>query len=187
MPKFRWYKRDPDAALGGMMGLTLEERGAYNTVLDLIYIHTDKLLDDDRFIAGWCGCDVRIWRRIRGRLIHCGKLSVDNGYLRNERATDVVLRGIARGLSSRNAAIIKHRKSKVVMGIFNGLAPATAHATAYATALPYQESKKESESESVSKISTDAARGPALDGSRPRATLLEKKALEARRRLLHGE
>jgi len=35
----RWYKRDPNAALEGMAVLTLEERGAYNTVLDLIYTH----------------------------------------------------------------------------------------------------------------------------------------------------
>ena len=35
----KWYKRDPNAALTGMASLTLEERGAYNTILDLIYAH----------------------------------------------------------------------------------------------------------------------------------------------------
>ena len=37
MGTLKWYKRDPDAALSGMFELTLEERGAYNTILDLIY------------------------------------------------------------------------------------------------------------------------------------------------------
>ena len=32
MGVLRWYKRDPRAALSGMMELTLEERGAYNTI-----------------------------------------------------------------------------------------------------------------------------------------------------------
>ena len=162
MAKFRWYKRDPDAALGGMMELSLEERGAYNTVLDLIYVHTDNLRDDERFLAGWCNCDVRVWRRIKTRLIHCGKLSVDNGYLRNERATAVVLEGLHRGLSSRNAARIKHRKSDAVSSHINGL----THAAAHASALPSLESKKDSLTQSL----TDAARGTALNGgSVPRA------------------
>ena len=39
MGHLKWYKRDPRAALTGMMQLTLEERGAYNTILDLIYVH----------------------------------------------------------------------------------------------------------------------------------------------------
>ena len=45
----RWYKRDPNAALEGMAVLTLEERGAYNTVLDLIYTHDGSVDDDDRY------------------------------------------------------------------------------------------------------------------------------------------
>lgn len=82
MGKIAWYKRDPRAALTGMMELTLEERGAYNTVLDLIYDRAGDLRDDERFIAGWCGCDVRVWRRIRARLLALGKLYVDAGMLR---------------------------------------------------------------------------------------------------------
>ena len=35
MGELKWYKRDPRAALVGMSCLTLEERGAHNTILDL--------------------------------------------------------------------------------------------------------------------------------------------------------
>ena len=38
MGTLKWYKRDPRAALAGMMKLTLEECGAYNKILDLIYL-----------------------------------------------------------------------------------------------------------------------------------------------------
>jgi len=63
----KWYKRDPRAALAGMMGLSLEERGAYNTILDLIYCHDGALVDDPRLISGWLGVDPRVWRRLRER------------------------------------------------------------------------------------------------------------------------
>jgi uncharacterized protein YdaU (DUF1376 family) len=86
MGKIAWYKRDPRAALDGMMCLSLEERGAYNTVLDLIYTHDGELMDDDAYIARWCGCNVRRWRRLRERLLALGKLFVTNGKLHNGRA-----------------------------------------------------------------------------------------------------
>ena len=86
MGDLRWYKRDPDAALAGMAELTLEERGAYNTILDLIYSKEGNLKDDDYQIAGWLRCDVRRWRRIRRRLFDLEKLYLHGGCLRNKRA-----------------------------------------------------------------------------------------------------
>lgn len=82
----KWYKRDPRAALHGMMGLSLEERGAYNTILDLIYINDGALADDAKQICVWLKCDPRTWKRIRTRLIELGKLYLHAGQLRNERA-----------------------------------------------------------------------------------------------------
>lgn len=86
MGDIRWYKRDPNAALAGFAVLTLEERGAYDTVLDLIYAHQGDLNDDDHYLAGWMRSDVRVWRRLRKRLIGLGKLYVHAGKLRNGRA-----------------------------------------------------------------------------------------------------
>lgn len=90
MSRIKWYKRDPLAALDGMMILTLEERGAYNTVLDLIYAREGKVADDDRFLAGWMRCDIRVWKRIKERLISLGKLQTSDGLLTNLRATSEV-------------------------------------------------------------------------------------------------
>jgi uncharacterized protein YdaU (DUF1376 family) len=86
MGTLKWYKRDPRAALTGMRGLSLEERGAYNTILDLIYCHDGALEDNSREICHELHCNVRTWRRIKARLLDLGKLYVYDKCLRNERA-----------------------------------------------------------------------------------------------------
>lgn len=91
----RWYKRDPKDALDGMLMLSLEERGAYNTVLDLIYANDDRLVDDDRFLAGHMRCDLRVWKRIKARLVELGKLTLEGGYIRNMRATSTLSQAVA--------------------------------------------------------------------------------------------
>ena len=103
MGKIRWYKRDPDAALAGMMRLTLEQRGAYNTVLDLIYSMAGALPDDDHFIAGWCHCDMRVWKRIKTVLLETGKIYLKDGCIRNSRADVEVLDALGRVLSAKDA------------------------------------------------------------------------------------
>lgn len=103
MGQIKWYKRDPGAALNGMMELTLEERGAYNTVLDLIYSRDGHLPDDDRFISGWLRVDVRVWKRIKCNLIERQKLYVENGLIRNSRADVEVLEALSRVGSARDA------------------------------------------------------------------------------------
>lgn len=109
MGQIKWYKRDPSAALNGMMELSLEERGAYNTVLDLIYSRDGNLHDDDRFIAGWLRVDVRIWKRIKSTLIDRKKLYVDGDFLRNERADAEVLSALSRVGSARDAGLASAR------------------------------------------------------------------------------
>lgn len=75
----KWYKRDPDAALAGMIGLSLEERAVYNTVIDLLYSRDGDLPTDDAFFAAACGCRPQVWRRIRDALIAKKKLHYKQG------------------------------------------------------------------------------------------------------------
>jgi uncharacterized protein YdaU (DUF1376 family) len=91
MGRLRWYKRDPRAALAGMRGLTLEERGAYNTILDLIYCHDGALEDDARYISRELRTNARGWRRLKARLLDLGKIYIHAGMIRNERADDEVV------------------------------------------------------------------------------------------------
>jgi uncharacterized protein YdaU (DUF1376 family) len=82
---FKWYKRDPQAALVGMTLLTLEERGAYNTLLDLLYMHDGSLPDDATLICKWLRTNDRRWKRLRIALIKHKKIYVLAGFIRNDR------------------------------------------------------------------------------------------------------
>jgi uncharacterized protein YdaU (DUF1376 family) len=90
MGSLKWHKRDHNAALRGMMNLTLEERGAYNTILDLIYAHDGALEDLPRDICRALGCNIRTWRRLKARLLELGKIYVHAGCLRNQRADEEI-------------------------------------------------------------------------------------------------
>lgn len=81
-----WYKRYPSDFLAGTMDLTLEEKGAYNVILDLIYDRGAPIVDNSRYIAGVCGCSVRKWNSIRDRLLIAGKITIENGAISNRRA-----------------------------------------------------------------------------------------------------
>lgn len=104
MGTLKWYKRDPRAAILGMAVLTLEERGAYNTILDLIYLNDGALRDDQAQICDWLKCDPRTWRRIRARLIDLEKLYVHGGMLRNQRADDETTQALRRVQVATEAA-----------------------------------------------------------------------------------
>ncbi|MDH3232219.1 MAG: YdaU family protein [Alphaproteobacteria bacterium] len=81
-----WYKRYASDALNGKIGLELEERGAYDTLLDMMYDRGRPVPDDPRWIAGHCNCSVRKWNSIRQILIDKGKISILNGEIHNARA-----------------------------------------------------------------------------------------------------
>jgi uncharacterized protein YdaU (DUF1376 family) len=82
----KWYKRDPHRAVVGMTGLTLEEVGAYNLLLDWMYIRDGKLNDDNKTICGYLHTKPQRWRRLRSSLIAKKKIYVLGGFLHNERA-----------------------------------------------------------------------------------------------------
>ncbi|TCD00714.1 DUF1376 domain-containing protein [Erythrobacteraceae bacterium CFH 75059] len=81
-----WHKRYHSDALAGMLTLTLEERGAYQTILDLIYDRGGPVPDNERLLSGYMGCSIRKWRTLRASLIAAGKLALIDGYLTNFRA-----------------------------------------------------------------------------------------------------
>lgn len=81
-----YYKRFPRDFLDGCIGMSLEVKGAYAVVLDLIYMRDGKLPDDERYIAGQLGCSVRKWNSIKSELIQRGKLVVESGFISNFRA-----------------------------------------------------------------------------------------------------
>lgn len=81
-----WYKRYGADFVHGSLGLNLEEKGAYSICLDLIYDRGSAIPDDERWLAGVCGCSIRKWRTVRASLIARDKLYEKGGFLSNGRA-----------------------------------------------------------------------------------------------------
>lgn len=81
-----WHKRYHEKAINGYMGLSLELRGAYTTILDLLYDRGEPLVDNERLIAGYLNCSLRKYRSLRDELLEMGKLvRNENGTITNKR------------------------------------------------------------------------------------------------------
>ena len=78
----KFYKRDPDRALAGMADLTLQERGAYNTILDALYSRDGVLRADDEMLRRLLGCHGNEYRAVKAKLIGCGKIWIEAGYVK---------------------------------------------------------------------------------------------------------
>lgn len=86
----KFYKRDPDRALAGMAELTLKQRGAYNSILDLLYSRDGQVPDDDRRVAKMISCHWREWVAVKADLIAAGKIWVEGGILRAKRVQETI-------------------------------------------------------------------------------------------------
>lgn len=86
-PKGRraFYKRYPGDFMMGTRDLSLEERGAYNDLLDMMYDRGRPIPDEPRWIAGLLGISVKKWNTIRASLLDAGKLVERGEYLSNPR------------------------------------------------------------------------------------------------------
>lgn len=76
MSRMDWHPRYHSDALEGMERMTLPERGAYTTLLDMIYDRAGPVPDEDRMLAGVMLVSVRAWKAMRQRLIDLGKIEV---------------------------------------------------------------------------------------------------------------
>lgn len=85
-----WYKRYARDFHEGTRKLTLEERGAYSDIIDLIFMAGGPIEDDDKGIAFKLCIDVRKWKRLRARLLSVGKLYITRGHIHNARAKEVL-------------------------------------------------------------------------------------------------
>lgn len=81
----KFYKRDPDRALAGMAELTFKQRGAYNSLIDLLYSRDGKVPDDDVRVARMISCNWREWAAVKKQLIALGKVWVEDGHLHARR------------------------------------------------------------------------------------------------------
>lgn len=89
-----WYRRFPAQFLTGVIGLKLDEIGAYAVVLELIYERRGPVPDDEKAIASRMGCNFRKWRVLRAQLIAKAKLFETDGCLMNRAAQKEIGTGI---------------------------------------------------------------------------------------------
>ncbi|MFE3836904.1 DUF1376 domain-containing protein [Pseudogemmobacter sonorensis] len=168
-----YYPRYTRNFLDATTGWSLELKGAYSIILDLIYLHDGDLPDDPHFIAGNLGCSVRKWNQIRADLIARKKLilrlSQDNlGIISNKRA-DKEAEKLRRYEKKQRENGAKAHENK---GIASAIASPTAPASAMPPHIPtggenkdIDIDKKEEEGararEAISGFSEEAAAGPA--------------------------
>jgi uncharacterized protein YdaU (DUF1376 family) len=86
----KFYKRDPDRALAGMNELTLKQRGAYNSILDLLYSRDGDVPDDDTRVARMISCHWREWKAVKLELIDLGKIWVEDGLICARRVQETL-------------------------------------------------------------------------------------------------
>ena len=80
-----FYKRFARDFLEGTAGMSLELKGAYAVIIDLLHLHDGRLPDCSRYIGGQLGCSTRKATALVEQLVECGKLYRDKSVLRNTR------------------------------------------------------------------------------------------------------
>lgn len=89
-----WYRCFPRDFNEGMIGLTLEERGAYTTIVNLIYSRGGPVPDEAGYFRALLCCSAKTWTKVRAALIVKRKLFEVNyngdPCLMNRRAADEI-------------------------------------------------------------------------------------------------
>lgn len=86
-----WYKRDPQAFLGGVQGMGPELIGVYAVILEIIYARHGDMPRDDRHLSGVLGCSIRKARSLTEQLIALEKIRIEDGKIVNRRASETIL------------------------------------------------------------------------------------------------
>lgn len=86
MGRLTFYRRNPEEFIDGVVGMTLEEVGAYTLLLDLMYARGGAIPDSPRTLCAILNVDSRVWKRLRQSLILKGKIvDTGDGFLTNRR------------------------------------------------------------------------------------------------------
>lgn len=89
LPYYPMYPRD---FYEGTQRMSLELKGAYVMLLNLIYTRNGPVDDEDGYLARYVGCSIRKWQKLRLELIGLGKITVVDGLIRNSRADDELIK-----------------------------------------------------------------------------------------------
>jgi uncharacterized protein YdaU (DUF1376 family) len=88
----KFYYHRPDAAIAGMAELSLEQRGAYYSILDVLYSRDGIVPDNDKLVARMINVHWRTWKAVKRQLMAAGKLRVNFGLLEANGVSEELLR-----------------------------------------------------------------------------------------------
>lgn len=83
LPYYPMYPRD---FFEGTQEMSLEQKGAYIMVLNLMYTRGGPISDEPGFVSRYVGCSVKKWKAVCDQLVAMGKLVRENGMISNSRA-----------------------------------------------------------------------------------------------------
>lgn len=147
--------------MAGMLGLTMEERGAYNTLIDLLYARDGDVPNDDYFMARAQQCRPHRWRRVRDSLIAKGKVHITpDGKLMTKRVLNEISNTVQFQFNQKSRAK-KRWKTMRVVNSGNAITTTTI-----------KESSFPEESQSID---------PSVDNSRPSAIRAAPKGPSSKR------
>jgi len=116
----KFYRHDPDAFLAGTAELNFEQRGAYISLIDLLYSRDGIVPNDDGIVARMLQTDPRIWRRLKTELMAAAKVRITNdGRLTANRVDQERLHAEVRSTSARHSVNVRwenYRNAKTING-----------------------------------------------------------------------
>lgn len=117
-------------ALGGVQNMDPLTELAYRRIIDMIYASDDNLIDDDRVLQYTTKTGAK-WKAIKKSLVEVhGKLTIDNGRIRNATCTRKLQKSRKNIDQKRVAQAAMIEKRNALKNKDTGLAAASAAATA---------------------------------------------------------
>lgn len=89
LPYYKFYPRD---FYEGTQRMSLELKGAYIMLLNLIYTRNGPVDDEEGYVSRYIGCSIRKWQKLRLELIGLGKIAIIDGMISNSRADEELLK-----------------------------------------------------------------------------------------------
>ncbi len=127
-----------------MSPLTFEERGAYNSLLDILYACDGILPDNDHAVAKMMTCQKRTWVKFKARLIQLGKVWVTDGKIHAKRVEkELNSARIVSEKQSNNASIRWQKDKSASKTNGHAMPPGNAYTTT-STSTTRKKEKKES-------------------------------------------
>ena len=108
----KFYKRDPALALEGMSQLNSQQRGIYNSIIDLLYVRDGIVPDDDHMVAAAISIDLREYRNIKRQLVAAGKVRTRSGLISANGVDATLAIAQLRSSSARANAQLRWKRYK---------------------------------------------------------------------------